>query len=144
VAELNRQGIPTGILIAPLMPGINDAPEQVAKIVELATEAGARYISGNTLFLRGSVRGIFFDWLREHRPDLLARYEELYAHGAYLRLDDRRRVERGAGAPWAGWSPEQRTRHRGVPRRAAARPREGPAAVVPAPQKRPPMQGSLF
>ena len=39
VAELNRAGIPTGVLIAPLMPGINDAPEQVAKIVELATEA---------------------------------------------------------------------------------------------------------
>src|SRR5206468_9641730 len=50
VAELNRQGIPTGILIAPLMPGINDAPEQVAKIVELATEAGATSIGGNTLF----------------------------------------------------------------------------------------------
>ena len=29
VAELNRAGIPTGILIAPLMPGINDSPEQV-------------------------------------------------------------------------------------------------------------------
>ena len=55
VAELNRAGIPTGILIAPLMPGINDAPEQVAKIVELATEAGATSIGGQTLFLRGSV-----------------------------------------------------------------------------------------
>src|SRR6187551_2683739 len=59
VAELNRQGISTGILIAPLMPGINDAPEQVAKIVELATEAGATSIGGNTLFLRGSVRKVF-------------------------------------------------------------------------------------
>ena len=36
VAELNRTGIPTGILIAPLMPGINDAPEQVERIVALA------------------------------------------------------------------------------------------------------------
>ena len=34
VAELNRNGIPTGVLIAPLMPGINDAPEQVERIVE--------------------------------------------------------------------------------------------------------------
>src|SRR3954447_14047485 len=75
VAELNRQGIPTGILIAPLMPGINDAPEDVARIVELATEANATYIGGQTLFLRGSVRKVFFEWLHEHRPDLLARYE---------------------------------------------------------------------
>jgi DNA repair photolyase len=113
VGELNGQGIPTGILIAPLMPGINDAPEQVARIVELATEAGATYIGGNTLFLRGSVREIFFAWLREHRPDLLERYEELYAHGAYLRQPDRRRIERGAGAPWGGAPDEQRFRHRG-------------------------------
>ena len=46
VAELNRNGIPTGVLIAPLIPGINDAPEQVEKIVELATEADATYIGG--------------------------------------------------------------------------------------------------
>ena len=57
VAELNRVGIPTGILIAPLMPGINDAPEQVERIVELATEAGARHIGGTTLFLRGVGEG---------------------------------------------------------------------------------------
>ena len=30
-AELNRAGIPTGVLIAPLMPGINDSPEQVER-----------------------------------------------------------------------------------------------------------------
>jgi DNA repair photolyase len=144
VAELNRQGIPTGILIAPLMPGINDAPEQVARIVELATDAGATYISGNTLFLRGSVRELFFDWLREHRPDLLERYEKLYAHGAYLQLGDRRSIERAAGAPWAGWSYDQRARHRGVPRRRPERPRAGPATAAPAALKRPPVQGSLF
>src|SRR6201989_1383309 len=41
VGELNRAGIPTGILIAPLMPGINDSPKQVERIVEIATENGA-------------------------------------------------------------------------------------------------------
>jgi DNA repair photolyase len=100
VGELNRAGIPTGVLIAPLMPGINDAPEQVARIVELATENGATSIGGQTLFLRGSVRQIFFDWLREHRPDLLPRYEELYRRGAYLPEAQRREIERNAGAPW--------------------------------------------
>ena len=84
VAELNRNGIPTGVLIAPLMPGINDDREQVARIVEGATEANATYIGGQTLFLRGSTRDVFFEWLREHRPELLERYERLYAKGAYL------------------------------------------------------------
>ncbi|MBA2515346.1 MAG: radical SAM protein, partial [Solirubrobacterales bacterium] len=99
VAELNRAGIPTGILIAPLMPGINDAPEQVDRILELAAEAGAVHIGGNTLFLRGSVRESFFGWLRQHRPDLVPRYEELYRRGAYVPDAERRTIERSAGAP---------------------------------------------
>ncbi len=99
VAELNRQGIPTGILISPLMPGINDSPQQVERVIELATEAGAVSIGGNTLFLRGSVRGIFFDWLRSRRPDLLPRYEALYRDGAYAPAAERRRIERSARVP---------------------------------------------
>ena len=84
VAELNRIGIPTGILIAPLMPGINDAPGQVERIVALAEEAGATSIGGQALFLRGSTRDVFFDWLRAKRPDLVEEYERLYRRGAYL------------------------------------------------------------
>src|SRR5439155_493764 len=44
VAELNRAGIPTGVLVAPLMPGINDAPEQLEPLLKLAIEAGATRI----------------------------------------------------------------------------------------------------
>jgi DNA repair photolyase len=135
LAELNRQGIPTGILIAPLMPGINDAPEQVEQIVALAAEAGAVHIGGNTLFLRGSVRAIFFAWLREHRPDLVARYERLYARGAYVSPAERQAIERAAGAPWAGRTYAQRFRHR-VPRE--------PARAPAAPSARPPSQPTLF
>jgi DNA repair photolyase len=133
VAELNRAGIPTGILIAPLMPGINDRPEHVAKIVELATEAGATYIGGQTLFLRGSTRAIFFDWLREHRPDLLPRYEELYSRGAYLSAAARRSIELAAGAPWASKRRPQRFMHRGGLRRAPGRPAERPPPEPPKP-----------
>jgi DNA repair photolyase len=112
VGELNRAGIPTGILIAPLMPGVNDDPEQIQKIIELATEAGAVHIGGQTLFLRGSVRDIYFAWLREQRPDLLERYEKLYARGAYLPADERRTIERAAGVPWSSMSREQRFKQR--------------------------------
>ena len=42
VAELTRAGIRTGVLVAPLMPGINDAPEQVARILELASRGRRR------------------------------------------------------------------------------------------------------
>jgi DNA repair photolyase len=101
VAELNRAGIPTGVLIAPLMPGINDSPEQVEEILELCAEAGATNIGGIPLHLRGEVRHIFMEWLRSYRPDLVPRYEELYARGAYVGKAERERiaalVRRGPG-----------------------------------------------
>ncbi len=137
VAELNRNGIPTGVLVAPLMPGVNDAPEQVERIVAAATEANATYIGGNTLFLRGSVREIFFGWLREHRPDLLPRYERLYAKGAYLQPGVRRKIEVDAGAPWVlkSYPDPFRDPPPRRPRRAAPAARQRRREVV---------QGSLF
>ena len=102
VAELNRQGIPTGILIAPLMPGINDDPRQVEELLAAAAEAGATGIGGVALHLRGEVRGVFMDWLRSQRPDLVELYEELYAGGAYAPEAERRRLSallRTTGAP---------------------------------------------
>jgi DNA repair photolyase len=94
VAELNRAGIPTGVLIAPLMPGINDSPEQVERILRLCAEAGAVSIGGICLHLRGEVRGVFMDWLRSYRPDLVPRYEELYARGAYAPRAERERISK--------------------------------------------------
>jgi DNA repair photolyase len=101
VAELNRAGIPTGILIAPLMPGINDAPEQVERLLQMAHDAGATSIGGVALHLRGEVRKVFMDWMRAQRPDLVPHYEKLYRRGAYAPVDERRRlarmVRRGSG-----------------------------------------------
>jgi DNA repair photolyase len=94
VAELNRAGIPTGVLIAPLMPGINDSPGQVEEILELCGEAGAVSIGGICLHLRGEVRDVFMDWLRSYRPDLVPRYEALYARGAYAPPAERDRLAR--------------------------------------------------
>src|SRR3954462_11338293 len=92
VAELNRAGIPTGVLIAPLMPGINDSPAQVEEILELCAEAGAVSIGGICLHLRGEGRGVFMDWRRSYRPDLVPRYEALYARGAYAPQAERKRL----------------------------------------------------
>jgi DNA repair photolyase len=94
VAELNRAGIPTGVLIAPLMPGINDSPRQVEELLDRATEAGATNIGGIGLHLRGEVRQVFMGWLREQRPDLVPRYEQLYRRGAYAPREERERLAR--------------------------------------------------
>src|SRR5947208_9776347 len=100
VAELNRLGIPTGILIAPLMPGINDAPQQVQPLLEAARDAGATSIGGVALHLRGEVRDVFMGWLAVKRPDLVVRYERLYSRGAYAPQRERERL--ASLARWSG------------------------------------------
>jgi DNA repair photolyase len=92
VAELNRAGIPTGVLIAPLMPGINDAPHQIEPLLQRASEAGATSIGGMALHLRGEVRDVFMGWLIDQRPDLVERYERLYSRGAYAPREERERL----------------------------------------------------
>jgi DNA repair photolyase len=94
VAELNRAGIPTGVLIAPLMPGINDSPRQVEKLLDLCDEAGATSIGGVALHLRGEVRQVFMDWMRAQRPDLVPRYERLYRRGANAPAEERKRLSK--------------------------------------------------
>ncbi len=119
VAELNRAGIPTGVLIAPLMPGINDSPKQVEEILELCGEAGAVNIGGIPLHLRGEVRDIFMEWLRSYRPDLIPRYERLYARGAYVGKAERERIQgllrrrpgRRSMPALRGTAPEENTGH---------------------------------
>ncbi|HEY4280535.1 MAG TPA: radical SAM protein [Conexibacter sp.] len=111
VAELNRNGIPTGILIAPLMPGINDAPEQIEPLLAAAEEAGATHIGGIALHLRTDVREVFMEWLRSARPELVPRYERLYRRGAYAPRDERERLSALVRRPRSGpsmWRPAGR------------------------------------
>jgi hypothetical protein len=57
-----------------------------------AAEAGAVDVGGVALHLRGEVRDLFFDWLAANRPELVQRYERLYARGAYAPVAERRRL----------------------------------------------------
>jgi DNA repair photolyase len=127
VAELRARGIESGVLIAPLMPGINETPEQVQPIVDRAREANASFLGGVALHLKGEVRDVFFGWLEEKRPDLLPRYEQLYPGGrAYMEPAQRQRATlalRGRGWGRSG------ARSRG---RSSPQPAEG--ATDPSPQ----------
>jgi DNA repair photolyase len=131
VAELRRRGIDSGVLIAPLMPGINDHPDQVRPIVEGAKKAGATFLGSAALHLRGEVKDVFVGWLQEKRPDLLPRYEALYGDRAYMRPEQRRHATRAV----EGWGRGRAS----SPQTRAGRPPPAP----PAP-KRVAAQPSLF
>lgn len=111
VAELRRRGIDSGVLIAPLMPGINDSPDQVQPIVDRAREAGASFLGGVALHLRDEVKDVFFAWLESKRPDLLPRYEKLYRGRSYMRPEQRQQTTRAV----RGW---ERSRRKGEGRQS--------------------------
>jgi DNA repair photolyase len=78
VAKLNEAGIPCGVLIAPVLPGLSDAPEQIEAVVTACLEAGARSIYPILLHLRPGVKEQYLPWLARTRPDLLPHYRRLY------------------------------------------------------------------
>jgi DNA repair photolyase len=89
VAALNAAGIPCGVLMAPILPGITDHPRQLREVVRAAIDAGATHVSPILLHLRPGVREEFLPWLAEHHPDLVERYRRMYAR-AYAPEADRR------------------------------------------------------
>jgi len=154
VAELRSRGIDSGVLIAPLMPGINDDPAQVRSIVERAKEAGATFLGGVALHLKGEVKDVFFAWLQAKRPDLLPKYEALYGDRAYMRPEQRKHATRALktwGRSRAARSLSSRygsTMSAGAVSRAGGRgagDAEHPAQASPnSPGQDPPAQPSLF
>jgi DNA repair photolyase len=78
VKQLVAAGIPCGILMAPILPGISDSPEQLRAVVRAAAEAGATHLTPLTLHLRPGVKEEFMPWLEETYPELVAGYRRLY------------------------------------------------------------------
>ena len=64
VKALNEAGVPAGVMLAPVIPGLND--HEILAILEAAAEAGARFVGYTTLRLPGNVAPVFEDWLANH------------------------------------------------------------------------------
>jgi DNA repair photolyase len=78
VKRLVEAGIPCGILMAPILPGISDSPEQLRAVVRAAADAGASHLTPITLHLRPGVKEEFLPWLEEAYPELVPDYRRLY------------------------------------------------------------------
>jgi DNA repair photolyase len=78
VRKLNEAGIPAGVICAPVLPGITDKPKDLEALVKAAAQAKAISIFANPLFLKPCSRSIFLPFVKEHFPDLVPLYEQLY------------------------------------------------------------------
>jgi DNA repair photolyase len=104
---LNEAGVPCGVLMAPVLPGLSDAPEQLEAVVRACVAAGARSISTVLLHLRPGVKDVFLSRLAESHPHLVADYRRRYRDRAYAPEADQ--------AALAARVHEMVRRHGGVP-----------------------------
>jgi DNA repair photolyase len=113
--QLVDAGIPTGVLVAPILPGISDRPEQLRAVVEAVLDAGASYASPIMLHLRPGVREEFMPWLAEVHPELVERYQQLYrsAYGSKTEREALSRRVRGYARAHRGPRPPATHRFRG-------------------------------
>jgi DNA repair photolyase len=66
LSELAAAGVPVGVLVSPLIPGLTDA--ELERIIEAASDAGATRAGALLIRLPHEVAGLFEDWLRGHYP----------------------------------------------------------------------------
>lgn len=79
IAELASEGIPVGVLVAPVIPGLTD--HEIPAILDAARQAGAKFAGYVILRLPFAVKSIFESWLEQHVPEkkdkVLSRIREL-------------------------------------------------------------------
>ncbi len=67
ITALARAGVPTGALIAPVIPGLTD--HELPRLVKAAADAGAQFAAFTVLRLPHAVAPLFEKWLKDHFPD---------------------------------------------------------------------------
>lgn len=83
VRRLNQAGVPCGVLIAPVLPGLSDSDDQVTQVAQACKAAGANAVAVVALHLRPGVREHYLSWLQRAHPDLAGLYSERFARGSY-------------------------------------------------------------
>jgi DNA repair photolyase len=87
--------VPTAVLAAPMIPGLNDA--EMETILQAAAKAGARHAGYILLRLPHELKTIFINWLQEHFPDRAGRVLELIRQTRAGALNDSRFGRRFSG-----------------------------------------------
>ena len=83
VAYLSARGVPVGVLVAPVLPGLTDCDEALQALLQAARSAGAFDVRMNALRLCEGAREVYGGWLERCYPELVGLYRRLYAGGPY-------------------------------------------------------------
>jgi len=78
--QLVDAGVEAGVGMAPVLPGLSDAPAQLEATVSAAAEAGACFLWANIVYLKPGTKEHFMAFLDREYPHLIPRYRELFPH----------------------------------------------------------------
>ena len=78
MGRLVEAGVPAGVMLAPVMPGLSDSDESIEGVIRAVAEHGGQWVNPVVLHLRPGTKEWFTPWLEEMFPDLLASYRMLY------------------------------------------------------------------
>jgi DNA repair photolyase len=84
VRQLNLAGVDAGVICAPVLPEITDRPRDLDALVKAASEAGAKYVYANPLFLKPCSATVFLPFLKANFPALVDNYKKRYEDRAFL------------------------------------------------------------
>ena len=101
MAQLAAAGIPVTVLVAPIIPAINDA--EIETIMTRAHAYGAREVGYVMLRLPLEVRDLFAQWLLEHHPDKMRHVLTLVRSVGEGKLYDSRFGKRMTGSGPYAW-----------------------------------------
>jgi DNA repair photolyase len=92
VSSLVEAGVECRVLMAPVLPLLSDGADQLEATVRRIAAAGAVAVEPVVLRLPVGTRAWFVEWLGRARPELVARYEELYDRAGFPSPDYERRI----------------------------------------------------
>jgi DNA repair photolyase len=84
VRAFTEAGLPCGVFLAPVLPGLTDDEESLDAALGAVAAAGASGVTVLALHLRPGAREWFLAWLGRAHPELIPRYQQLYRRGAYV------------------------------------------------------------
>ncbi|MFD8492109.1 intein-containing Rv2578c family radical SAM protein [Amycolatopsis sp. NPDC059657] len=141
VRKARAAGLPCGVFLAPILPGLTDSVEALDVLLAAVADAGASGVTVLPLHLRPGAREWFARWLATEHSELVPRYRSLYARGSYVNKAYREwlseRIE--PLIRHHDLEPSSRRRSRGVPGDESV---SWPEGAIPAP--RDPGTGAVF
>lgn len=88
IEELSKAGVRMGIMMGPMIPGLNE--HEMQNIMKAAKDAGATFTAYTFIRLNGAIKFLFHDWLYKNFPDRADKVWHLIEDGHNGKVNDSR------------------------------------------------------